>query len=280
MTDPANQPPKPGDLPRNLDWSDDARADSVAQLHAYAVAQAESSIGWYWRHAKKDRWKGRLLRVLAILLTTCGGLVPLLIGAGIDWLGQQWGYVCLAAAGAALALDRFFGHSSAWIRYVTTATDLETGLMKFHMEWAQLRANLGGAQLTTESVTPLLNRLQALLAFVRATVEGETKTWASEYRSTISEIDKKVEAGLKEQRPGGIELTVDNAGDAEAGVRVLLDGVPMQTITNTTATLKPVFPGNHELRVEGTIGGKPHAGSKIVAVTAGAVVPVALTLKP
>ena len=286
---------KPPEPPTKLDWGDGERDDSLGALYDFAARSAKDAIGWYWRRAGTAGRTGRALRMIAIVLTTIGGLIPLLITAGVDisllWPfsatpmpGQanpqpgQWGYVFLALAGACVVLDRFFGYSSAWIRYVTMATELETGLTNFHLDWAQLNAARAGAPMDTAHAAALLSRLQALLTLVRQKVEAETKTWATEYRSSISELDTRIKAGIEEQRPGGVDLTVVNGEQSHSGVRVLVDGVAVQTITGTKASIRPVFPGNHEISVSGDIGGRPATTSKLITVAAGQIVTEELTL--
>ena len=108
------------------DWSDGQREESLKILYAFAYKTAKEAIDWYWG----KKWKGiigRALRFLAIVLTAAGGMVPLLLSADIENLGivvvkPQYGYVLIAFAAAFVGLDKFFGFSSTWIRYVTTAT--------------------------------------------------------------------------------------------------------------------------------------------------------------
>ena len=128
-----------------LTWDgDDAVRGPLLHLYRYATFVGEDAISWYFR---KKRWKariGRLLRFLAIFLTTAGGLLPFVVASGLfndtddrfKW--SQLGYILLALAGGCVLLDKFFGFSSAWVRYVTTALALQRHLARFQFDWATL----------------------------------------------------------------------------------------------------------------------------------------------
>jgi SMODS and SLOG-associating 2TM effector domain 2 len=61
-------------------------------------------------------------------------------------LGET-GYLLIGLAGGCVALDRFFGYWSGWIRYITTALALEKSLDEFRLEWARNPAKLRGQPL-------------------------------------------------------------------------------------------------------------------------------------
>lgn len=276
-----------------LDWSDEQREQSVQKMFLFAETTAQSAIGWYWRKAGKVGWKGRALRATAIVLTTAGALIPLLLAADVDltWLSRisqnaqdpqysQWGYVFLALAGACVALDKFFGFSSSWIRYVTAATELQTGLTRFYIEWAQINAKRGGKPPGTSDAEQLLSRVQGLLTFVREKTEAETQAWAAEYRSNLKELETRIQAEMDKQKPGTVSVTVTNAADADDEVVVSIDDSLVRKITSgETATFRPVFPGQHEVSTVAKIGGQPAAASAPITVDPGATVNVPLTLE-
>jgi hypothetical protein len=97
-----NSLPKPS-------WPSTAAIPWIEPLFLYLEAHALVAIDWYLEDKRsKARWS-RSLRVLTILLTAGGGLVPLLRASGVETLRAEWGYVLLALAAACIGLDRFFG---------------------------------------------------------------------------------------------------------------------------------------------------------------------------
>src|SRR5690349_359137 len=103
------------------------QGDSLESIREYVENLATQLAGWY---QAKIAWKRRIsvtLRILSILLITAGGLVPLVKAtwspgtvAAVKFDLGQLGYLLIGLGGGAIAFDRFFGFSSAWIRYVTT----------------------------------------------------------------------------------------------------------------------------------------------------------------
>jgi hypothetical protein len=266
------------------EWADGKREDSLKCLYQFAYNTAKEAIDWYWRKKWKGR-TGRALRLFAILFTAAGGLVPLLLSADIEnlWgftLQSQYGYILVAFAGAFIGLDKFFGFSSTWIRYVTTATTIQTGLTKFQLEWSTVRAIMGGGEPSPEECAALIQKLLGLLTFVRDEIEKETNAWAAEYLSNLAAIEKEAKKQIEAQTPGGIDVTITNADKADSPITVSLDSAPMQTVQATTCALRPVFPGQHVVGAQTTISGKPvHASSGVVMVAAGQVAKVSLTLQ-
>jgi hypothetical protein len=183
-----------------LSWSPEDIAGSITELYRLVEARAVESIGWYLRDR---RWKKRLsraLRMAAILLTAAGGLVPLTRAAGAD-IHPELGYVFLALAAACVAVDRFFGFSSAWMRYMVTSVALQRRLVEFQMDWIKLNARNQGEPLTPERVQELLQLLGDFGAAIVEHVEQETLGWVAEFRSSLHQLDQAHRASLPDHHP-------------------------------------------------------------------------------
>lgn len=249
-----------------------SRREYVIAIYHYAAAKACEAIDWYLVNKGPQKKWARRLRLAAILLTVVGGLIPL-VSASMILPGEnkvmfsQYGYVALALAGACIALDKFFGYSSAWIRYLTTATALQKTVAEFQMDWAILCVSQE-ASLPTRNET-MLRRVLALVRQVRSAVEKETGEWAAEYRRNLAEMEKATQEQLETSRPGTIGLTIPDADKAADGVTVLLDGAPMQTTSTSDCLLRPVFPGEHLLTIKGKVGKKAVSTSASVRVEPG-----------
>jgi hypothetical protein len=274
----ANRENKRGVQARDVGWKDfplptgsdnDAKCAYLTAVYNHTVETAKDAIGWYLiNKVPQKRW-ARTIRLAAIFFTTIGGLIPLIAASkvltmwtvsttnsngaagtiGIEF--SQFGYVALALAGACILLDKYFGFSSAWIRYLTTATMLQRLLHEFCLDWAALDVCREGQAPQFES---LLRRAQTFITRVRTEVEKETADWAAEYRTNLAEMEKSVREQLDANRPGSIALTVANVSKAtEGGVTVLLDGATMQKIDVPDCLLAPVFPGEHVVTIRGKV---------------------------
>ena len=191
----------------------------------------------YIKAKGKKAWASRFLRFLAIVGGVLGALAPIIsamVPRGEDALLQlqitQAGYLAVGIAAGALALDRFSGGSTGWIRYMTAMTMIERLRLEFTLDWAKMRWASSPPQ-----AADILTALECVSVFRKAllqVVEDETKAWATEFQSQMSNLDKYVqdartaaEASLKDaenQRAGlqvgSINLTITGAWDGEAEI--------------------------------------------------------------
>lgn len=263
-------------------------------LFDYVEARAQEQIRWYWR---KKVWKARMswsLRFVVIVLSTLGALVPIIkatfppITTSYDF--GQAGYLLIALAAGCVGLDRFFGYSSGWIRYVTTAMAIEKALEEYRMEWTRMTAKSGEHPPDADLVDGLIQLSKAFTLSVKVLVEQETKAWATEFQSNLAQLEADLKAradatqrAAKTQaeasRPGAISLTVDNGDQTDGGFSVSLDNkVVEESVLGSKCEILSVTPGLHRLGVGGTIGKQPALASEIVTVERGAILKVSLSL--
>jgi hypothetical protein len=176
-----------------LSWAKPDAVESLATLYAVVEGQAVEAIDWYLNEKKSKSHWSRGLRVAAILLGAAGALIPLLNLVNNQVLDVRWGYVAFALAAAAVALDRFFGFSSGWMRYLITSFRLQRLLADFQFEWATRSARLEGSTPEPEQVTELLTLLRKVLSAILNEVERETIAWAEEFQSNLGGIDRNLQ---------------------------------------------------------------------------------------
>ena len=63
--------------------------------------------------------------------------------------------ICVGSAAALIGLDKTFGFSSGWARYVLTVTSIRKALEEFRMDWISLSAKI--------DKTPTPDQIQALI---------------------------------------------------------------------------------------------------------------------
>ncbi|HJX64891.1 MAG TPA: SLATT domain-containing protein, partial [Polyangia bacterium] len=210
---------------------------------------------------------------------------------------NQAGYLCLGLAGLSLALDRFLSGSTSWMRYVGTATSIQTAIEQFRLDWDKLRASLAGQTPAGQDLAALINRITEFSVTVRALVESETKAWVAEFQTNLAELQKNTAAAVESARaevqaaqqkadteqqaarPGGIDLIVDNAAETDQGYEVLVDRVSARSgVTSKTCGILGIPPGLHELSVQAKIGSVSAEASQLVTIAAGAATKVQLSL--
>lgn len=261
--------------------------ESLKELYGYAEGVAEEAIYWYGYSKRKKAWKSRLLRFLAIILTAVGGLTPIISSLG--WSTQkaagtqelnigQLGYLFLGLAAACIGLDRYFGFSSGWMRYITTKMTLERTMSEFRFDWAMMVAKFGAKEPTPDQVQLMIQRGKEFLSVVNNYLNQETQEWVSEFRTNLAEIERTAKAQAETSQPGAIAITVTNGMETENGFTVTLDGQELRRVTGTKYQISYVPPGTHKVAVSGVIKNESLDASELVKVLPGAIVEATLSL--
>jgi hypothetical protein len=189
----------------HLSWKEPDIANSILLLHQYVESEAQRQIGWYFRKMKVKSQASTALRFVAVALFVAGGLVPILKGIlppdtvrKLPFDLGETGYLLLGMAAGCLALDRFFGYSTGWIRYITTALALEKSLEEFRMEWTRTLAKLRGGAPNEAQLDQLILTCENFSVAIRSQVEQETKAWVAEFESNLSQLERELQASADE----------------------------------------------------------------------------------
>jgi hypothetical protein len=284
-------PAPPASLSRNIEvldfprlrWGTPQEVDaSLRALHDHAERSATQAIGWYLREkTTKGRWSRRL-RVGAILLTTLGGLAPMI--ASVGWPGGasglqlgHLGYVFLGLAAAAVALDRFFGFSTAWMRYVATAQGLQRLLSEFRFDWAMLGMRLADRAPDADQVLAMMQRLKDFVAAVDREVAQETQVWIAEFQSSLAEIERNARTQMETQRPGAIEVSFPGGAELPNGWEISVGGATLGTVRGDRHSIAFVPPGLHRVAARWAVDGRTAEAARTVQVEPGAVARITLS---
>src|SRR5271165_1911555 len=268
---------------------------SLERLRQYVETEASKAITWYFNSKASKAFWSRWFRFLAIALSTAAGVLPIVLNL---WKGHnpplESGLLVsllLGLAAGFFGLDHFFGFSSGWIRYVLTATAMQAALEEFRMDWQLLSGHLSVPP-SSEQVLALVERAKNFRSAIAGMVLDETKAWAAEFQTNLSQLEKNVKAEFEQQRtkleddlkaqkaaarPGGIELKVSNALTADdRSFSVSLEGTKPQmqpeTVVGGTEWSKPdVPPGQYKLVVKAKRSGAGVQASRVVTVVSGEV---------
>ena len=180
-----------------LTWKSDGDvANGLTALYKHAEARAESTITWYLRAKASKSFNSRALRLLTILLGTLGGLAPILDSAGLTgWLpmgaeATEIGFLLLGLAAACVAVDKLFGFSSGWMRYITTAMALQEDLSHLRMDWAATMVRSRSRPLSTTDILWQLERIRAFFDTIDGRVMQETRAWIAEFQTNLADIER------------------------------------------------------------------------------------------
>jgi low affinity Fe/Cu permease len=181
----------------SLDWGPEHARRSLDVIYQHAAGVASQAINWYLiARRPKKRWAQRL-RVGAIIMVAVAGVLPVLsqifaAGSSVK-IPPAWATVALAIAVALVALDRFFGFSSAWARYMATGQAISAALNQFRLDWQQSRCKHPTDELTRENIDDFLNLAKTLVRKTDDLVQAETLQWVKEFRETLTEIERSAQ---------------------------------------------------------------------------------------
>lgn len=275
------------------DWKGEV-GPHLEALRKYAEATIASELGWYFSRKGGRAKASRVLRVTAVVLSILGGLVPLVIaifGSRPSWAASlgldvirfgQLGYLLLAIAAGLVLLDRLFGLSTGWMRYIVAMQAIEKARESFRLDWAALSRKLSltpaGTPDHAEAVDKLVQRVRAVIVEVKEHSEKETQAWIQEFQSNLSQFEKDLKAQMDAGRPGGIDVEVSDGNSADTPVEVLLDGMVADSFTGTAGSIGYVAPGLHRVTARARKGTRDYAASANVNVGGGQICKVALRL--
>jgi hypothetical protein len=290
--------------PGYMKWGPGDSIESAKELLTYVEAEADKAIAWYWRN---KRWKARCSRLIqfsAIVLTALAGIFPIVayLAKDMKWpaLAESglWPSLFVGSAAALIGIDRAFGLSSGWTRYVLTATSIRKLLEEFRLDCALLLLCKSG-QNAPDQVSTIIRRAKEFRLAVEEAVFQETKEWATEFQNNVAQLEKDVKAqldvvkgeldkarsGQALKEPGAVELTIMNANAADGGrVHVQLQGVkgPIadEVLSGGNKWVRiGLSPGQYRVALTATIAGASVQTAAAILVKPGEVTKAEISLQ-
>ena len=185
-----------------LSWRPDEWPSNILALYERTEREICDAIWWYLREKRvQARWS-RLLRLAVILLVAVGGLIPLLHAANPGLIASEWGYVLLAGAAGCALLDRFFGFSGSWMRYMRAEFALQGILSDFQHTWTATLARQASGQPSATERDHLLELIREASIRTRELIRAETEAWISDLSNQLDHLNRTISEGVTRQAPG------------------------------------------------------------------------------
>lgn len=253
--------------------------EDLAAIAEYAVSAAEKASTWYFEGRKSRRWWCRTSRFLSVILIGLAGLVPVLVELYPTELRLRpmHATLCIGLAGVWIGVDRFWGFTSGWVRYLQTGQLLATALDGFRFDLKRDQLEWAGGKPSLAQAQSHLARIRAFLLQIHGIISDETKTWASEFAEALRQFDEQAKIIAATGAQGALQIVVTNGEQATTGWSVSIDGSPAASRTGKSAGIQ-TFPGLRIVRVEGTIADRPVSDERPVQVPPGGVVKLEFTL--
>jgi len=208
--------------PDPIGWDSSKPAESLQKIRNSVELEGQKAIDWYWKAKRWKRIPSQSIQFFALLLTAAAGLVPIILqlvkNTGAKWTqGLDSGPLAslfVGIAAALLGLDKAFGYSSGWTRYVLTGTSMTKLLQEFRMDWLALSAAAAGAP-NEERQAAMIQRAKEFVSTIQGMIAQETKDWATEFQSNMAQMEKDLKTQLD-----ALKAQVDKeAKDKEAATK-------------------------------------------------------------
>jgi hypothetical protein len=289
--------------PDRIAWDSADPAKSLRDIRNVVELEGQKAVDWYWKAKRWKRLPSQWIQFSALVLTAAAGLVPIILqliknsGAAKNFDSGPLASLFVGIAAALLGLDKAFGYSSGWTRYVLVATSMTKLLHEFRMDWVALSAALA-APPTAEQQAAMIQRAKEFVSTIQGMVAQETKDWASEFQSNMAQMEKDLKAqldSLKAQvnkevkdreaatKPGAIELTLTNADKTDGfSFDVVLEGQSgksTDSVSNARVwTRINAAPGQYRVSINARSKGNIASTSTIVDVKPGETAKPTVTL--
>ena len=265
-----------------LTWQSGQLAMSLNELREWSVTEVNAAIGWYRAKRQPVRRKGQALRMGAILLGAIAGLAPilaeLLARDGVPGINPLWSTVAVAAAGTFVLLDKFYGYSNSWVRYLLAEMQLQEELKRFYCDWEIDQLGWNTPQPTLDQAVAMVKRCQRFLLQAHTVIAQETQAWVAEFQSVLRQLDEAARAAARVKQPGALSVSVTNGDQCADGWQLSVDGGTARPCRGKECALGDTQPGIRLVRAVGTIQGQQKHAEKAVHVSADEIAKVELTL--
>ena len=271
----------------------EAAPAALEEIYVALERKAQDAMRWYETRQRSKKRGARITRGGAILLGAITTVIPSVIAFLPEklswWFFEDFSVVRLnpvatifgVASATTILLDRFYGYSSSWMRYVTTYQEIQSNLDEFRINWRkQLLRLTSNRPPTDEQVLAVYDFFASFLRSVNDSVRNETQGWVTEFKGALTDVDRVVEgqrvSALARNRAvqgGGLNVTVLDYEtlDGRRWTLQLDNREPEARVGQPSAAIPQLEPGSYRLRVGGLRQNKPVGAELVVSVKAGQV---------
>jgi hypothetical protein len=266
-----------------LEWAEDKRADSLEKMGQWLLAQADNTYQWYIDSKRAKHLYARVSRGAVVVLAALATILPV-ISQIVGTKGHEillnplWSTVLATLTAMLIALDRFMGWSSAWMRFMTAATDVRAAIQDFELNWQVQKSRWTQAVDAAEAQRGLAMAV-AFSCKIAQIVHDETAAWVAEFQTVLRQLDDQTKAKTDVLSPPAVNVTVTNGDQCEAGWELSSLSSGTYSKSGKTAAIVGLPTGNHVLSVKGKIGGVEKRAEKAVLLAPGNMATVEMTLE-
>jgi len=262
-----------------LQWEPQNLAKPLDKLCTYATIQAQEAIDWYFHRKQLRRYLCRVFRISAILLVAFAGVLPLInevLGKDSS-IHSLWSTLALAAAATIILLDRFYGFTTGWIRFMQAGQQLSQALEIFQLEIELEKLKWGRLEPTQEESFAMLRQVQQFLKQLRGIVKDETMQWAAEFTEVLKQVDEQVKLVAQAEKKSALQIAITNGDHCTDGWMLTVGDRSPEKRYGKEGSVE-VLPDLYVVRIEAQIDSKPVRAERAVKVNPAEIQTLELTL--
>jgi len=173
-------------------WDPAQAGKKLNQLYQESLCTAEKTIQWYLRYRKKKGNTAKFIRFTSILLLVASTLIPLFTAWYEKTELLYLGYILASMGGGLLLIDRYYGYSTSWIRFVLTGKDLEQ-LKRAFVKNYQLSC-IRHSPMSRDGFAAVIGVILLFEQAFSETVKVETAQWAREFEQNMKDLIAALQA--------------------------------------------------------------------------------------
>ena len=180
-----------------LHWDEEHRRHSLDVVYKRAEDHALSAIDWYLDAKRSKKNCAQFLRIGMIGSSAVAGLLPLLSQIYQDKLSSlspAWTTIALGVAGVLMAIDKYFGCSNAWMRFIATEHRIRQALHEFQMDYDFEQSKWMDNLPSSEQAQAMLSRCKVFISQVDTLILQETNEWLVEFQNAVKQKDEPAPA--------------------------------------------------------------------------------------
>jgi len=273
-----------------INWKKENLDQDLRELTIYAMDYARQFRDYYRNSANYKRSWAKILRIIAIISTALGGLLPVLsqiLAKDNINLEPAWATVAITIAVTAIGLDRFFGFSSAWMRFITTEIKINSKIEQIKLNIENERFSWQGAAPDFDSAKTMINHITLFINEVSEIVKDETNTWMMEFQNSIQKFNEEANVKADNLKLGGVAVNIENAAEFSKGIKLQLESQEPIRFSGSSYSFNNLLPKIYKLVItgileqtaEGVTAEKEIRNETLVNVTPGNITAVNINLK-
>jgi YD repeat-containing protein len=172
----------------------DGREQSEAYEYIFRWVEKEAleAHSWYIDEKRYKALASKSLRFISIILLTAGTLFPVLSLVSSGRINAEYGYIALGCAGGLLLMDRGFGFSASWTRYMVSAAKILSVMKKYQVMWALLNVETPHGDALQQKYDEAERIIREFAGEIFMVLEEETSSWISEFNSNLDRLQNEV----------------------------------------------------------------------------------------